>query len=179
MRVFYSRQVWIHRQVGISPIAEFKICHEIVFFTFQRCALASLKDFEVFPIFNVVNISLGNTTWAGAWVCVYACSTCKSGTWAFFLPVKCGYTASGDIHILTVKNMCPRLIPKTCMRVCVFVTKLVIAISQGRNGRRFSYLVCGFIMLRGRTLLFLVEVKGHLRSPEVKVVNPCNRDISR
>ncbi|KAJ8036660.1 hypothetical protein HOLleu_20703 [Holothuria leucospilota] len=34
-------------------------------------------------------------------------------------------------------------------------------------------------MLRGRTLLFLAEVKGHSRSPEVKVQKPCNRNISR
>ena len=55
-----------------------------------------------------------------------------------------------------------------CMCVCAFVTLLVIAISQDRNGRQFSYLVYSFVMLRGRTLLFLVEVRGHLRSPEVK-----------
>ncbi|KAJ8027535.1 hypothetical protein HOLleu_32702 [Holothuria leucospilota] len=34
-------------------------------------------------------------------------------------------------------------------------------------------------MLRGRTLLFLVEVKGHLRSPEVKRRKPRKHDISR
>ncbi|KAJ8024568.1 COMM domain-containing protein 3 [Holothuria leucospilota] len=34
------------------------------------------------------------------------------------------------------------------------------------------------VMLRGRTLLFLAEVKGHLRSPEVDVQKPCNRNIS-
>ncbi|KAJ8036539.1 hypothetical protein HOLleu_20546 [Holothuria leucospilota] len=34
-------------------------------------------------------------------------------------------------------------------------------------------------MLRGRTLLFLVEVKGHLRSPEVKNQKLCKHDISR
>ncbi|KAJ8020183.1 hypothetical protein HOLleu_39706 [Holothuria leucospilota] len=34
-------------------------------------------------------------------------------------------------------------------------------------------------MLRGRTLLFLVEVKGHLRSPEVKNRKLCKHDISR
>ncbi|KAJ8023001.1 hypothetical protein HOLleu_38055 [Holothuria leucospilota] len=34
-------------------------------------------------------------------------------------------------------------------------------------------------MLRGRTLLFLEEVKGHRRSPEVKNRKPCNRVISR
>ncbi|KAJ8026482.1 hypothetical protein HOLleu_31309 [Holothuria leucospilota] len=33
-------------------------------------------------------------------------------------------------------------------------------------------------MLRGRTLLFLAEVKGHSRLPEVKVQKPCNRNIS-
>ena len=46
---------------------------------------------------------------------------------------------------------------------------LVIVISQGRNGRQFSYLIYGFVMLRGRTLLFLVEVRGHLRSQELKL----------
>ncbi|KAJ8049954.1 hypothetical protein HOLleu_02926 [Holothuria leucospilota] len=34
-------------------------------------------------------------------------------------------------------------------------------------------------MLRGRTLLFLEEVEGHQRSPEVKNRKPCNRVISR
>ncbi|KAJ8041989.1 hypothetical protein HOLleu_12945 [Holothuria leucospilota] len=56
---------------------------------------------------------------------------------------------------------------------------LVIAISRDRNDRYFSYLICRFVMLRGRTLLFLAEVKGHSRSPEVDVQKPCNRDISR
>ncbi|KAJ8022275.1 hypothetical protein HOLleu_37122 [Holothuria leucospilota] len=32
-------------------------------------------------------------------------------------------------------------------------------------------------MLRGRTLLFLKEVEGHRRSPEVKNRKPCNRVI--
>ena len=41
-------------------------------------------------------------------------------------------------------------------------------ISQDSNYGNFSYLVYRFAMFRGRTLLFLVEVKGHLRSPEVK-----------
>ena len=49
---------------------------------------------------------------------------------------------------------------------------LVIAISQDRNDRHFSYLVYRFVMLRGRTLLFLVEVKGHFRSLEVKLRKP-------
>ncbi|KAJ8038185.1 hypothetical protein HOLleu_19190 [Holothuria leucospilota] len=34
-------------------------------------------------------------------------------------------------------------------------------------------------MSRGRTLLFMAEVKGHSRSPEVDVQKPCNRNISR
>ncbi|KAJ8046121.1 hypothetical protein HOLleu_09308 [Holothuria leucospilota] len=34
-------------------------------------------------------------------------------------------------------------------------------------------------MLRGRTLLFLVEVKGHVKSPEVKNRKHCKHDISR
>ncbi|KAJ8044411.1 hypothetical protein HOLleu_07151 [Holothuria leucospilota] len=46
---------------------------------------------------------------------------------------------------------------------------LVNTISQDSNDRHFSYLVHRFVMLRGRTLLFFVEVKGHLRSPEVKL----------
>ncbi|KAJ8045107.1 hypothetical protein HOLleu_08039 [Holothuria leucospilota] len=33
------------------------------------------------------------------------------------------------------------------------------------------YLKC--LMVRGRTLLFLVEVKGHLGSPGVKLQKPC------
>ncbi|KAJ8023608.1 hypothetical protein HOLleu_36094 [Holothuria leucospilota] len=49
---------------------------------------------------------------------------------------------------------------------------LVNTISQDSNGRHFSYLVYRFIMLRGRTLLFLVKVKGHLRSLEVKLRKP-------
>ncbi|KAJ8021495.1 hypothetical protein HOLleu_38726 [Holothuria leucospilota] len=44
---------------------------------------------------------------------------------------------------------------------------LEIGICQDRNG---GY---RFVMLRGRTLLFLVEVKGHLRSPEVELQKPC------
>ena len=50
--------------------------------------------------------------------------------------------------------------------------KLVITISQVRNDRHFSYLVYRFVMMRGRSLLFLVEVKGHLRSLEVKLRKP-------
>ena len=42
--------------------------------------------------------------------------------------------------------------------------QLVNTISQGSNDRHFSYLVYRFFMLRGSTLLFLVEVKGHLGS---------------
>ncbi|KAJ8044527.1 hypothetical protein HOLleu_07304 [Holothuria leucospilota] len=49
--------------------------------------------------------------------------------------------------------------------------RLVNTVSQDGSDRHFSYLVYRFIMLRGRTLLFLVEVKGHLRSPEVKKQN--------
>ena len=56
---------------------------------------------------------------------------------------------------------------------------LVNTISQDSNDRHFSYLVYRFVMLKGRTLLFLVEVKGHLRSPEVKDWKPCNCNISR
>ncbi|KAJ8022229.1 hypothetical protein HOLleu_39651 [Holothuria leucospilota] len=60
---------------------------------------------------------------------------------------------------------------------------LVNTISQDSNGRHFSYLVYRFIMLRGRTLLFLVKVKGHLRSLEVKLRKPyktaCKHHISR
>ena len=59
-----------------------------------------------------------------------------------------------------------------CVCVCVFVTLLVIAISQVRNNPHFSYLVYRLVMLRGRTLLFLVEVKGHLRSLEIKLQKP-------
>ncbi|KAJ8029512.1 hypothetical protein HOLleu_28923 [Holothuria leucospilota] len=47
--------------------------------------------------------------------------------------------------------------------------RLVNTISRDSNDRHFSYLVYRFVMLRERTLLFLVEVKGHLRSPEVKL----------
>ena len=49
---------------------------------------------------------------------------------------------------------------------------LVIAISQDRNDRHCSYLEYRFVMLRGRTLSFLVEVKGHLRSSEIKLRKP-------
>ena len=49
---------------------------------------------------------------------------------------------------------------------------LVIAISQGRNDQHFSYLVYRFFMSGGSALLFLVEVKGHLRSPEIKLQKP-------
>ena len=60
---------------------------------------------------------------------------------------------------------------------------LVNTISWDRDDRHFSYLGYRFVMSRGRTLLFLVEVRGHLRSPEVKLwkphkwlVNPMSQD---
>ena len=46
---------------------------------------------------------------------------------------------------------------------------LVNTISQDSNHRHFSYLAYRFVMLRRRTLLFLAKVKGHLRSPVVKL----------
>lgn len=48
---------------------------------------------------------------------------------------------------------------------------LVNTISPGRNDRHSLYLVYGFIILRGRTVWFLVEVRGHARSAEVKNQN--------
>ncbi|KAJ8026598.1 hypothetical protein HOLleu_31479 [Holothuria leucospilota] len=50
--------------------------------------------------------------------------------------------------------------------------RLVNTISQVSNDRHFSYLVYRFVILRESTLLFLVEVKGHLRSLEVKDRKP-------
>ncbi|KAJ8019748.1 hypothetical protein HOLleu_41457 [Holothuria leucospilota] len=38
-------------------------------------------------------------------------------------------------------------------------------------------MVYRFVMLRGKTLLFLVAVKGHLRSPEVKYRKLCKHDF--
>ena len=49
---------------------------------------------------------------------------------------------------------------------------LVIAIYQDRNGWY------RFVMLRERTLSFLVEVKGHLMSPEVKLRKPRKRLVN-
>ncbi|KAJ8022588.1 hypothetical protein HOLleu_37534 [Holothuria leucospilota] len=62
-----------------------------------------------------------------------------------------------------------------CMCVCVYVcmcvcdTLLVNTISQERKLQQFSNLVHRCPILRGRTLLFLVGVKGHLGSPGVKL----------
>ena len=50
------------------------------------------------------------------------------------------------------------------------MTKLVITISQDSHDRHFSYLIYRFVTLRGKTLLFLVKVKGHLGSLEVYTV---------
>ena len=55
---------------------------------------------------------------------------------------------------------------------------LVNAISSGTDDRHFSYLVYRFVMSRGRTLLFLVEVRGHLRSPEIKLRKPHKRLVN-
>ncbi|KAJ8050585.1 hypothetical protein HOLleu_03845 [Holothuria leucospilota] len=54
-----------------------------------------------------------------------------------------------------------------------------ITTSQGSSDGHFSYLVYGFVKLRGRTLLFFVKVKGHLRSLELKDRKACNHNISR
>ncbi|KAJ8022386.1 hypothetical protein HOLleu_37267 [Holothuria leucospilota] len=51
-------------------------------------------------------------------------------------------------------------------------------ISQVSNDRHFSYLVYRFVMSRGRTLLFLVEVKGHPGSPEVNLRKPRKRLVN-
>ncbi|KAJ8043766.1 hypothetical protein HOLleu_11017 [Holothuria leucospilota] len=56
---------------------------------------------------------------------------------------------------------------------------LVITISQDSNDRHFSYLVYRFAMLRERTLLLLVKVKGYLGSQELKNRKACNNNISR
>ena len=61
------------------------------------------------------------------------------------------------------------LFVRVCVYVCVFVTKHVITISQGRNDCHFSFWIYRFVMLRGKTLLFMVEVKG---------LKTCNHDIS-
>ena len=56
--------------------------------------------------------------------------------------------------------------------------KLVNTVSQGGKLGLGSYLVCRCIMVGRRTLLFLVEVKGHLGSPGSKSKNLVNT-ISR
>ena len=56
---------------------------------------------------------------------------------------------------------------------------LVNMISQARKLGQISYLVCRCATLSTRSLLFLVEVKGHLRSTGVKLWKPCKYDISR
>ena len=82
------------------------------------------------------------------------------------------------------RNLCNGDVARVCVCegvgvcVCVFVTLLVNTISQVMTGLHFSYLVYSFVMLRGRTLLFLAMVKGHLRSPEVKNEKPCKHDLS-
>ena len=55
---------------------------------------------------------------------------------------------------------------------------LVNTISQGRKLGQISYLECTCPMVRGRTLLCVVEVKGHLGSPEVKWSKLCKHCIS-
>ena len=55
---------------------------------------------------------------------------------------------------------------------------LVNTISRDSNDRHFSYLVYRFVMFRERILLFLVEVKVHLRSSELKLRKPRKRLVN-
>ncbi|KAJ8026091.1 hypothetical protein HOLleu_33831 [Holothuria leucospilota] len=58
----------------------------------------------------------------------------------------------------------------SCVCVCAYVTALLVyTISQEGKVGQFSNLVHRWPILRERTLLFLVEVKGHLGSPGVKI----------
>ena len=59
-----------------------------------------------------------------------------------------------------------------CVYVCVCVwcdAQLVNTISQEGKLGQISYLVCRCTTLSTRSLLFLVEVKGHLGSTGVKL----------
>ena len=58
------------------------------------------------------------------------------------------------------------------VRVCVCDTLLINTISQEGKLRQFSNLVHRCPLLRRRTLLFLVGVKGHLRSGGSNAENP-------
>ena len=69
-----------------------------------------------------------------------------------------------------------------CMCVCVYVCVswrlLVNTISQEGKLGQISYLVCRCTTLSTRTLLFLVEVKGHLRSTGVKLWKHCKNLVN-
>lgn len=63
--------------------------------------------------------------------------------------------------------------------MCVCDSWLVNRISQDSNDGYLSYLVYKLIILRGRALLFLVEAKSHVWSPEFISRKSCKHDISR
>lgn len=52
-------------------------------------------------------------------------------------------------------------------------------ISQVRKHCCYSYLACGWVIVSRWSVLLLVEVKGHLRSPESKTEKPCKHFISK
>ena len=66
-----------------------------------------------------------------------------------------------------------------CVCACACDAYLVNTISQEGKLGQISYLVCMCTTLSTRSILFLVKVKGHLGSREVKLLKPCKRDISR
>ena len=65
-----------------------------------------------------------------------------------------------------------------CVYVCVSWRLLVNTISQEGKLGQISYLVCRCTTLSTRSLLFLVEVKGHLRSTGVKLWKHCKNLVN-
>ena len=86
------------------------------------------------------------------------------------------------IHAGVCVYVCVCVCVCMCVRVCVYVCVswrlLVNTISQEGKLGQISYLVCRCTTLSTRTLLFLVEVKGHLRSTGVKLWKHCKNLVN-
>ena len=91
---------------------------------------------------------------------VCRCTTLSTRTLLFLVEVK-GHLGSTGVKLW-----------KHCKNLVNMISQ------QGKLGQ-ISYLVCMCTTLSTRTLLFLVEVKGHLGSTGVKLWKPCKHDISR
>ena len=82
--------------------------------------------------------------------------------------------------VIMLPYVCMYVCMCVCVCVCVCVWRLLVnTISQEGKLGQISYLVCRCTTLSTRTLLFLVEVKGHLGSAGVKLWKPCKHNISR